>query len=281
MKYLIGEDSFLISLSNLYFYNLSDVKDYKFHKYNSRSNQYILTKDECFELNEDLYLSEEFPFGKVDGKYRMAKVSCDPSSIDEFNKNLQLAIQRIDLLNEFKTHLLSLIRCIVPLTPLEGKSLRENGSGSSVHWFKGAIFLSPPVESPHAHLELILNIVHELGHQSLMIYQDSDEIIYNGLNVEVYSSIRKTSRPAIMSFHALVAVYYMLRLFNNKKENPFWNSLDAHDQEYLFKRESELRNAFVYGAEALKGVDWTNLGKKLYLEMIDQYLVQYGGLDAA
>ncbi|RYZ46272.1 MAG: methyltransferase domain-containing protein [Sphingobacteriales bacterium] len=50
-----------------------------------------------------------------------------------------------------------------------------------------------------------------MGHQALIVYQQSDAIISGDLEREVYSVIRRVKRPAILSFHAAVALAFMTR----------------------------------------------------------------------
>ena len=89
------------------------------------------------------------------------------------------------------------------------EDLRLHGSGFSTHKYRGGIFIS----APRYHMgvfENTLNLTHELGHQVLMLLQCCDDLIKNFERKTVYSVVRREDRPAIMSFHAMVAVAYMI-----------------------------------------------------------------------
>ncbi len=64
--------------------------------------------------------------------------------------------------------------------------------------------------STTARAQMTVDLAHELGHHVLMIYQCADRIIDGDLAAPVYSSVRRTFRPAIMSFHAAFAMAYMM-----------------------------------------------------------------------
>lgn len=273
MSYLIGLDSFLLKIAEEY---KRKIKGDTSHFYQMEFGNHIyISYAQCIELFNLTYLSEAQPLGKYDTNNLVGKIIINEHEVSSFNSNIKSSLERIFKNQELHSISSAIVRCFIPVGETDCIKQRENGNGSSVHWFKGAIFLSLPKKSEFSHLELDLNIVHELGHQSLMLYQDSDPIIHNGLATLVYSSVRKTRRPSIMSFHALVAVYYMLSLLKSKSTNQYWLSLSTQDQQYLLKRENELRVQFVSGAEALKFSEWTPLGMHLYREMIKFYLIEY------
>lgn len=121
---------------------------------------------------------------------------------------------------------------IIPITSSDPKTIptRRDGSGFSNHHVRGAVFLSLPMNSDTSRFELALNLVHECGHQALMIYQCSDDILLEDLRTPVYSIIRKTERPAILSFHAAIATAFMLE----------WLSEAMHSISHLVPEELAL-----------------------------------------
>src|SRR5690606_27268990 len=103
------------------------------------------------------------------------------------------------------------------------------GVGFSSIRSRGAIYLSVPKLEDFYYLELAINLSHELGHQALMIYQGADSILNGDLEFPVYSAIRKTNRPAIMAFHAVTALSYMVLFISDLLSNGLLN-----DQERLY-----------------------------------------------
>lgn len=79
--------------------------------------------------------------------------------------------------------------------------------GWSCHYMRGVIFLGLAPNYPT--LDLALDLVHELGHQSLALLQSCDPIIASDHFAPVYSQVRRAMRPAIQSLHAAAAIAYM------------------------------------------------------------------------
>lgn len=142
-------------------------------------------------------------------------------------------------------------------------SVRSGGVGFSTLRARGAIFLSPPSDLEHSHIELAINLSHELGHQSLMIYQGADPILEGDLNTPIYSVIRKTMRPAIWSFHAVVAIAFMVMFISDLMKNA---SLSNDEQAYLAERLDELRKSLAEGALTCKKLNFTPVGQRLFNE---------------
>lgn len=80
--------------------------------------------------------------------------------------------------------------------------------GYSTHLARGVIFRSfPPQANAY---DVAIDLAHELGHQVLMAWQSVDKILTTDHEQPVFSEIRQVDRPAIQSFHAAVALAYML-----------------------------------------------------------------------
>lgn len=229
------------------------------------SDNLFLDVIKCRELHKLTFFNDELPFGKVDKQSTVGMVATDPEYCDRFNSEICRALKIIDRVPELASLLRVTVRSFVPLT---GANLRKDGSGKSCHWLKGAIFLSLPQDRRYSELELALNIVHELGHQVLMIYQDADSIMTD-LYKPVFSSIRKTERPAIMSFHALVAIYFMLFFFHSLLNSS--NKWSPEELAYLKAKILKLSSDFT-GAMALKDIDFSPLGLLMMQEMMDYCL---------
>jgi hypothetical protein len=79
--------------------------------------------------------------------------------------------------------------------------------GFSTHLARGAIFRSLP-GTDNAY-DVAIDVVHEIGHQTLMVWQSVDPILVSDHAAPVFSQIRQTDRPAIQTYHATVALAFM------------------------------------------------------------------------
>lgn len=268
-KYLIGNDSFLFQLSQKYFEQQSNDVKYLFKSVLHTDNYFPNLQLNQF-LIENTFESTQYPFGLVDKKIDIGQIQNSEDEIKYFNSEIVKSLDFIKENSDLMPLLENNIKYFVPLKENgPDHKFRVNGSGCSVHWMKGAVFLSLPYDKTHRKIELSLNIVHELGHQALMIYQDIDELIPDGLQKHVYSAVRKTTRPAILSFHALVAIYYMI-VFVKQSLKVQTNSFDS---ECLAVKFDVLKKQFLAGAFALKDITFTDLGRNLFSEMISEFEV--------
>ncbi len=90
--------------------------------------------------------------------------------------------------------------------------------GYSSHLCRGAIFRSLPADNDE--YDVAIDIVHEVGHHVLMAWQSVDPILTSAHDAPVFSQIRQTNRPAIQSFHAAVALAFMLYLAKTQPNDP-------------------------------------------------------------
>ena len=155
--------------------------------------------------------------------------------IDMFN----LAFKMIEVWpNWLKDAFNSAITCILPICPVND-SMRFTNNFSSPFMI-GAIFVSVPNNNAYMDLALNISFAHELGHQVLMVYDQSGTIEIDSANL-IYSGIRKTLRPAFASLHAAVALAYMILCIR---------SLLLHETD--LKRVGFLENLHVEYVESLK-----------------------------
>jgi HEXXH motif-containing protein len=138
------------------------------------------------------------------------------------------------------------------------------GRGFSSHLFRGAIFLDPPASDEHRIEAYAINFAHELGHQALFVYQCADPIIDGALDAPVYSVIRRVPRPAILSFHAVVAAAYMAEFVGDWLDAGAESTARLH---YLRRRLAENVELVENGAAALSVVQFTELGEQILDEM--------------
>lgn len=173
-------------------------------------------------------------------------------------------IRRID--ESFETRAAELVKEVIPMgmrPPLTARS--PYGRGVSSHLYRGGILIDLPEIVEHAEVELAINIAHELGHQALMVYQNADPIIDGDLRAPIYSAIREEYRPAIKSFHALVALAYMKEFAVKAARCP---RTPDERRPRLTLRVGQINDALRVGSAALRdaGVRFTELGGELFAE---------------
>ena len=169
VKYLFGPDSILPDLAQSYFSKLAQNSEYQFKDFDCKSSEYTLSAQDCEKIWKLTFLNSQYPLGKLDKFTKTGEVERCSDQIAIFNSNIITSLSLVMRNSKIQNLILPLVKCFIPLKDADGKKLRENGSGCSVHWFKGGIFLSLPNPGPFAQIELCLNMVHELGHQCLMI----------------------------------------------------------------------------------------------------------------
>lgn len=163
-----------------------------------------------------------------------------------------------------------LIGAVIPVTPINGdwRDLREYGTGLSTHALRGALFMSLPYSSPIL-FEHTLNLVHELGHQVLMTYQCCDPLFPSGCEyIESFSVIRRTTRPAAKSLHALVATAFMVELLNHV--NPDHLRSLGVSKSYFERRYQGLIGDLGEGIDILAPIPKTPLGSLIFDELTDR-----------
>lgn len=104
------------------------------------------------------------------------------------------------------------VDCVVPLGGGRNR-------GYSTHFARGAIFRSLPADNDAC--DVAFDVVHELGHQMLMVWQSVDPILDSDPNAQVFSQIRRRNRPAIQSYHATVALAFMAHLEAETKDDEY------------------------------------------------------------
>jgi len=176
-----------------------------------------------------------------------------------FNKSL-------DLVFTSSSHLKSLwintIDLVIPLN-INGRV------GMSTDLARGAIFTS--FSNRKTLFDFAIDLVHELGHQVLMIFNSADKLFTEGANKLVYSGIRLKERPAIQSYHSSIALGFMLYFansylsqINGKLENEFHY---AQEKIELFEKQLKLN------IDALKeNCSFTILGNRLLSDLENLYL---------
>ncbi len=152
------------------------------------------------------------------------------------------------------------VRHIVPINTDAGH-FQKIGNGFSSHLAKGAVFLSVPKMENNNELQLAINIAHEVGHQCLYIYQTADPIISEGLHKPVYSSVRKAERPAIQSFHATVALAFMIKFLNEL------NDVKDTKTKYFADTKEKLTSDFLASFDSFSEIQFTEIGQLLFNDL--------------
>jgi hypothetical protein len=168
----------------------------------------------------------------------------------DFQNNIDKALQLIfaastNLQNRWE----KLIQLIVPIKHRTATPTTI-GRGLSNHMFRKSIFVELPCDSPKKDLQTALNLVHELGHQALITYQNADLIVESNHDYPVHSVIRNTKRPIIRSYHAFFVSGYMLEFLIEAQKLKLPEHLNSQIKEELVKHRkiiflatSELKNA--------------------------------------
>ena len=116
---------------------------------------------------------------------------------------------------------------------------------------------------------LAVDLAHELGHQALMLYQLTDRILLTPLEAPVYSSVRRTERPAIFALHACVAAAYMIETCVAIERSPITSKIE---RDFSRNSISELVPHQRVGLESLrKSAKFTQIGQ-LILEDLERQL---------
>jgi hypothetical protein len=157
-----------------------------------------------------------------------------------------------------------LIDHIVPLNPKEG-SVQALGAGSSTLLARGAIFSSVPYMKELSRIQLAVNLSHELGHQTLMIYQTANRVIKDDFSSPIYSYIKNTDRPIIMSFHASFALAFMTEFLLKVDQN----LLTDAEKQFVSEELERIRSDFKDSLSEFKADHFTDFGSMLFNELVE------------
>lgn len=152
----------------------------------------------------------------------------------------------------------SIVEYVIPLS-------KDKLAGYSSHFARGVIFRTfPSKQSPGT---IALDLVHELGHQALMLIQSVDELIVSDKETPVYSEIRKRNRPAIQTFHATAALVYMYILSSSMLEKGIeLEAVNDRNREYGMP----LKDCVIKSLESLeKKCSFSTVGKAIFEEFYD------------
>jgi hypothetical protein len=174
---------------------------------------------------------------------------------------------------QFYKKLVSFCVWIGPLSSSTGE-FSSVGRGRSSHTSRRLILTEPPRQCEFEVEIVALNLAHEVAHQVLQVYQASDSLIEEAsLRAPVFSVIRRAHRPAILSFHAVLAAVFMTVWAHEALASPL---PDASQREWLKAKRKENAEAASAGFRALDGIPLTELGGDIHSECI-AFLTSIGG----
>lgn len=145
---------------------------------------------------------------------------------------------------------------------------RYLGGGGSNYSTLGLFTMSLRPKSEVSTVELAISLAHELGHNCFYLLQAGEiPIKRNSWDQWLYSGVRKVERPAYASYHAAVALSFMLEATKGLAKNPdVIQSSAIHD--FLIGKEREYEGDLKRGLDALKTLKLTETGKIGYMEMV-------------
>lgn len=93
--------------------------------------------------------------------------------------------------------------------PVRTQNTKLDRIGFSTHLLKGAMFfMFSESENEYSPFERAIDIAHEIGHQTLMVYLSCDRMISSSHLDLVFSGARSSSRDSIRCLHAATALAY-------------------------------------------------------------------------
>ncbi len=174
----------------------------------------------------------------------------------------------LDAHPRFRARWNGIVKTLVPIEV--GGILSDNRAAFSSHLLKGAVFRAiPRTSDPFWKLDLAIDLAHELGHQTLILYQSADPIIVSDLSEKVFSGIRQTDRPSIMSFHAAAALAYMIEYMEIQLSDP--QALSRLSSAEIDYGQSELTNFYRQLSDTLSSasnLEFSELGEQIYREYL-------------
>ncbi|MAV91982.1 MAG: hypothetical protein CL676_11235 [Bdellovibrionaceae bacterium] len=241
-------------------YQINSTNKCSFKNYSPWMSNYSnhLRLKNIYELNEKIVTSNE-ALNAIESQYYPPEdknnfVSFSTMEETELGLIKAASDKVMSSYNDISLLFDELVMNIVPMKTTKG-NFQDIGIGFSSHLAKGAIFLSIPFLELNSVNQLAINIAHETGHQALYVYQTADPIIENGLSTPVYSFVRKTDRPAIQSFHATIALAFMVRFISQLPE--------SDESEYLADNLNVLSSDFKKSLDSYGNVTFTEFGKIL------------------
>ena len=227
------------------------------------ASQVSVDKGLLRELRRLFWTRPRCPLGRTSVTFPWISIDTQAGS-----RNLDLYFEAVELVSSsgeaWRRRVNVLAKTIVPLKTLSPRA-RPGGVGFSTQLIKGAVFLSRPNLGKLSAIELAINLAHEIGHQSLNIYLASDRVIAGKIDAPVYSAIRKTKRPAILSFHAMVALALIVDFSRARLASP-GGGLSDIEHDYLAGQLKIFEASLKIAIKSFGPIQLTQLGQELLAE---------------
>lgn len=232
-----------------------------------RSRGLLVDKNILAKLAAELRIHDKHPLARIvpyDIGARIYEIDAAQTRYwkQQVKKGQQLLFESIPWMSHIYREL---IYCVVPIQHrVHGKPKKRGFSTPLAH---GAIFLSfedRDVTQGYSRVEMAIDLAHELGHHVLHLYQTADPLISSSLTSKVYSGVRKSLRPAIMSLHASAALAFMIEACRGIQAN---RSATAIEQKFAKGRQQLFIKDQADALSALaRAAQFTALGTRIMTE---------------
>ena len=241
-------------------------EDYINNKLKNICSSKVVTNSETLKVISEILEYDDIYLKKVGIDHNEFRIAQDSLKLSKFKEKLEKAIELIiDVFPWMRTILNQVIDNIIPIEIVNG----TGKAGFSSVEAKGLIFLSINKIDEQSVFEVAIDLFHEIGHTILFTYQFADEIIEKeSRNLLVYSSIKKSKRPVIMTFHALYALTYMKYFLKALLQI---ENIEVDKNRFFLKDEfSKISSMHLetYKEILEHNIKFTTLGKILFLECI-------------
>lgn len=229
--------------------------------WNEEKTEILKNENSLNLLNESIPISELIDSPPIDITQTPLSYGVPNSGNYDIFKNALLLIYKNNNTSQLFNEL---VTTIIPIY-IKNNAKATTGVGFSSQEHKGAIFLSEPQIPSNQHIQLAISLAHELGHQSLILYQITDTIIEkNELDEPIYSHARKCNRPAIQAFHACVAISFMSYFLEGLNIEQF----SVPEQKFINNKKHELNKNLKESVNLFLNTNFTEIGKHLHLELL-------------
>lgn len=151
-----------------------------------------------------------------------------------------------------------LVDMVMPInTPDDGNR------GFSSHGSRGVLYRGFP--SWATEWDVGLDLAHELGHQTLFVWQSVDPLLSSDPSAPVYSLIRHGNRPAQQTYHGAVALAFVLNFARAYEHVPGCQEVAATRGTWY---SNTLNESLGLALESLRrDCQFTDIGKVMFDEM--------------
>jgi hypothetical protein len=228
----------------------------------------VLTDERVFELLRNVYRSSEAaPLGLLfsEGEWPLDFFAGTAKANREVEVGFGRAKRNVMAVSSaFRRRFAVLNQTIIPVRILKGVSTGRLGFSSPE--LRGAMFLEiRDGNRPFWDVTLEIDMAHELGNAALMVYQATDALLQSDVAQPVLSPIRKAARPAIMSFHAVAVLGFIVEYLESSLRT---GRYEGTARDFAEAELSAARNDLEVGLTALKKCRFTLAGQLIHDELL-------------